>query len=116
VSAVVLAPATASLDRLPAGAEVQTYRAAHDVVAALTAARTFILVSDGLEPGDHASVATAIRAAGATVIEVQSVRWDGESHSDLTAACRGVVAGFGVGALVHLLDAVQPPVAEGRGR
>jgi 3-dehydroquinate dehydratase len=48
----------------------------------------------------------AIRAAGAQVVEVRFTRWDGEEHSEVSAACRGVIAGFGmegVAAAVGLL-------------
>ncbi len=65
-----------------------------------------VLVSDTIPADRHAVVASAVRAAGYPVIEVQSRPWRGEEHSLLTAACRGVVAGFGaagVGAAVRAL-------------
>jgi hypothetical protein len=107
VTTIVLAPASLSIDGLPGAIEVRRYRDVEDVVAALESAGSCILLSDGLAPENHPRVAAAIRAAGATVIEVQSLRWDGETHSELTAACRGVIAGFGAGAGINrALEAV----------
>jgi 3-dehydroquinate dehydratase len=54
-----------------------------------------VFVSDGIPADRLAVVAGSVRGAGYPVIEVQSHPWRGEEHSPLTAACRGVIAGFG---------------------
>lgn len=67
---------------------------------------TAVLVSDGLAAGTESVVAAAIRLRGQPVIEVRAGRWDGVSPSPLSAACRGVISGFGVAgvtAAAHLL-------------
>lgn len=55
-----------------------------------------VLLSDGLADADLAVVGAATKARGAPVIEVRSGRWDGETQSPVSAACRGVISGFGV--------------------
>lgn len=57
-----------------------------------------VLWSDGLA-ADDAELVEAIRARGAPVIELRSQRWDGFTASPLSAACRGVISGFGANGL-----------------
>jgi 3-dehydroquinate dehydratase len=86
---------------------IARYRNAPDLIAAL--AGTFecaVLWSDGLHGSELEAVATAVRECERPVIEVESERWDGFSHSPLSAACKGVISGFGfagVEAAAHLL-------------
>lgn len=82
-------------DGLPDGVELRRYAAA-DVIAALAAADgDVVLCADGIDVADLADVAAAVRDAPGTVVEVRSAPWDGETHSPLSAACAGVIAGFG---------------------
>ncbi len=46
----------------------------------------------------------AIRERTAPCIEVRLASWDGESHSPISAACRGVISGFGVGGLARAAE------------
>jgi 3-dehydroquinate dehydratase len=99
VNVTVFAPPSTELPALPAGADVVRYATARELVAGLREGMRAVIVTDGLSGGD--AVAHAIRTLGASAIEVQSQRWDGETHSELTAACRGVIAGFGAGAVAY---------------
>lgn len=91
---------------VPEGVELPANAATADVQLAplagavpLLAAGGFdgaVLLSDGLEGEALAQLSAAVRQAGKPVIEVQSQRWDGFTHSPLTGACKGVIAGFGV--------------------
>ncbi len=103
MSVSVFAPPTAALPTLPADVKVVRFGTAHELVAALRGPENIVLVSDGLRGGD--AVAHAIRTAGVTVIQVQSEKWDGEEHSALTAACKGVIAGFGLSAVAYAISA-----------
>ena len=67
-----------------------------------------MLASDGLAPAGEAAVAAAIVRAGVRVIEVRAARWDGRTHSALSAACRGVISGFGIVAGVKAAVALTP--------
>jgi len=105
---IVIAP----MDRVhevPAkGAAIAPYTTAEEVVAALRGEfAAAVLVSDGLPADKLEEVAKAIRAASAPVVEVQSARWDGESHSPVSAACRGVIAGFGLSGVREALRVVS---------
>jgi 3-dehydroquinate dehydratase len=64
--------------------------------AVRAAAGPVVVWSEGLAAGEEAEVAAAVRSLGADCIEVRPERWDGESPSGLSAACRGVISGFGV--------------------
>lgn len=104
---LVLVPAAEANVRGVTGAAIVPYASAAEVVEALaSAAGPVVLWSDGVEAAERDAVARAIRAAGVSCIEVQAARWDGFSHSAISGACRGVIAGFGaagVGAAVALL-------------
>ena len=94
---LVLVPHSMTLPgTLPDGAELVSYRTAVDAVVALKAGSgPAVILSDGLRDSAEA-VSFAIKSSGRSCIEVQSERWDGETESPLSAACRGVIAGFGV--------------------
>ena len=105
---LVLWPAHVPAPPLPDGCEVHGYATAAEVVAVLgEAAGSVVLCSDGLAANDLGVVAEAlVTVDGTTIIEVQHERWDGETHSPVSAACAGVIAGFGpsgVAAAVALL-------------
>ncbi len=70
-----------------------------------------VLVSDGLAGQELAAAAEAVRQCGRPVIEVRSERWDGTTRSPLSAACRGVISGFGpagLGTAVSLAREICP--------
>ncbi len=93
---VLLPAASAAAQSLPPGTPVVPYTNAVDVIVTLRASSgDVVLDSDGLGEDTLASVAAALRARSGTCIEVRARAWDGESHSPLSAACRGVISGFG---------------------
>lgn len=93
---LALLPVGVPAPDLPNGVALLRYAAATDVVAALAGADGgAVLCSDALDAADLADVAAAVRAAPGPVVEVRSAPWDGETHSPLSAACAGVIAGFG---------------------
>lgn len=71
------------------------YATLSDVLDALRGDDPAVLCSDGFREGWLEPVAAAIRERGAPVIEVRSERWDGVTQSPVSAACRGVISGFG---------------------
>lgn len=94
--ALVLVPAGFDPGPLPPGAAVHTYGGVSTVVAALRATDApAVICSDALSGDDLALVAAAVGHRAGQCIEVRSAGWDGEAHSPLAAACRGVVSGFG---------------------
>ena len=64
-------------------------------------------------PGEQvAFVREAIRESGRPCIEVRPEAWDGQTPSPLSAACRGVISGFGahgILAAVEFLRSEVPP-------
>lgn len=106
---LVLAPADPPV-ALPAGVALIPCAGLADLEAALAAPgyTAAVLVTDGLPPEALPFAAEAVRRAGIPVIEVRAQRWDGGTFSAVSAACRGVISGFGalgVGAAVALLQA-----------
>jgi hypothetical protein len=91
----VLVIAAGTVPAIPEGCGLVTPGSAGDVVESLRGhAAGAVLVSDGLPASWLPLVEAAVRGARFPVIEVTSVGWDGITHSPLTSACRGVVAGF----------------------
>ena len=79
-----------------------------DVLAALQQARAAaVIVTDGLPQSGLEAVAQAVRATGKPCVEVRSERWDGEAFSPVSAACRGVISGFGTDGLVAAVGLVE---------
>ncbi len=96
MTVLVLFPEGSPPGELPAGVEVVAYASADGLANAL--ARDFaaaVLVSDGLSADGLEQAAEAVRTCDRPVIEVRSERWDGATFSPLSAACRGVISGFG---------------------
>jgi hypothetical protein len=58
-----------------------------------------VVVSDGVDGAGLGALASGVRESGRMCIEVRSERWDGQSPSPLSEACRGVISGFGVEAV-----------------
>ncbi len=80
--------------------KVRGYRTFQDVLAALgTPADAAVLLSDLLDEQHGMIVAGAIRQSGRPTVEVRSERWDGQAFSPVSAACRGVISGFGLGGI-----------------
>ncbi len=79
-----------------AGTVLLTYGNAVDLIISLRAtANPAVIWSDGLEDDSLEAVAAAVRDHAGACIEVRSEGWDGERFSPLSAACRGVISGFG---------------------
>lgn len=96
---------------VPAGREAEVgridasfllpYGTALDLVVSLRAiSNPAVIWSDGLVEDSLDAVAAAVRDHAAPCIEVRSEKWDGQSFSVLSAACRGVVSGFGASGVI----------------
>ena len=98
---LVVVPASCSLPApLPDGVTVVRYNNPAEAAAAIAGGSgPAVILSDALNDPEG-SVASAVRTSGRSCIEVRSQRWDGETPSPLAAACRGVVAGFGVAGVI----------------
>lgn len=89
---------------LPAGAMTVAYETVGDAVTALGAAAVpAVLWSDGLPADGLELVAQAVRGRSGAVVEVRGEPWDGETFSPLSAACRGVISGFGAAGVAEAL-------------
>ena len=78
------------------GARVVAVSTLAEAIGALSAAAgPVVVVSDGMDDSCQDGLAVAIRARPEPAIEVRGERSDGVSHSPLSAACRGVISGFG---------------------
>jgi 3-dehydroquinate dehydratase len=81
------------------------FHTAFDAVVALRASEVpAVLVTDGLDSEDLDSLAGAIRERGGPCIEVRFGSWDGETHSAVSAVCRGVISGFGRDGVVRAIE------------
>lgn len=104
---LVILPAGLAPPPLPEGVEVRACGNSGEVAALLRqAGGDLVLCVDGLP--DAEVVAGAVRTVEGTVILVEAEAWDGETHSPVSAACAGVIAGFGIAgvsaAVALLLD------------
>ena len=102
---LVILPPADTPPPLPDGVEVRACATAAEVTAALDAATGDVVLCAGRLAGD-AAIANAVAAVAGTVIQVELESWDGETHSLVSAACSGVIAGFGtagIAAAVALL-------------
>jgi 3-dehydroquinate dehydratase len=97
-SIVVILASPRDLPGLPPDVEVLPAANAAQVAAILSSHDAAVLVSDEFVDAD--AVAAAVKAAGRPVIEVRAHRWDGETPSLVSAACRGVISGFGDAGIV----------------
>jgi 3-dehydroquinate dehydratase len=98
MNVVVIAPFenVRELDGLPEGVRIATYSGTDDLLKALRdSAGPAVLWSDSTPAGSLEAIAEAIRERAGPVIEVRRDRWDGETYSPLSGACRGVISGFG---------------------
>jgi len=109
MSILVLVPAGTVPGALPTGCDVVTYADGDDVARALAGPfDAAIILSDGLPGANLAIVAAAVSSCGRPVIEVRSEHWDGATHSPLSAACRGVISGFGLAGIGEAIRALVP--------
>ena len=95
----LLVPADRLLEvgHLP-GTVVLTYGNALDLVVTLRAtANPAVIWSDDVDEESLEAVAAAVRDRAGACIEVRGKGWDGQTLSPLSAACRGVISGFGAG-------------------
>ena len=74
---------------------VDNLEAVINVLEDSTTTSAFVIWSDELNPGETDGLAEAVRASGKRCIEVRAERWDGRTPSPLSAACTGVISGFG---------------------
>ena len=101
---VVVAPANFDIaDGIP----VVRYETAVDVLAALAARGDVVLVSDALAAAELEAIAATARTRMGQTIEVRSERWDGETQSPLSAACRGVISGFGASGVARAVEVLR---------
>ena len=104
MSILVLVPHSMALAVQSDQVDVVRYHTAVDAVVALKAGSgPAVVASDGLLDSADA-IAFAIKSSGRSCIEVRSQRWDGETESPLSAACRGVIAGFGPSGVTAAVD------------
>jgi hypothetical protein len=94
---LVVVPAAHAAEVAGPDVTVAGYSTIREAVEALrTPADAALLYSD-LPPESQRALAAAVKENGRPVIEVRGERWDGETQSELSAACRGVISGFGFG-------------------
>lgn len=97
VALLIPAARLPEVDHLP-GTVLLTYGNALDLVATLRAtANPAVIWSDDVDEESLEAVAAAVRDRQGACIEVRSGGWDGQTFSPLSAACRGVISGFGAG-------------------
>lgn len=107
---VVLAPTRHAHELPELGEEVRvvTYANLAEAVGALPDATVPAVVwSDGLFEDDPTEIAPFVRARAAATIEVRADRWDGRTPSHLSAACRGVISGFGVNGVKRAVELLR---------
>ena len=76
---------------------VMTYESSSHLASLLAAnnAVPAVILTSELSLDEQAEVADAIREHAVRAVEVRHERWDGFASSPLSAACRGVISGFG---------------------
>jgi len=80
---------------------VITYPTTEDALGALAIPHdALVIVTDALPEADLPRLAAAIRSNAKPAVEVRSQRWDGDAFSPISAACRGVISGFGPNGLL----------------
>ena len=99
---------------LPGVANIICKSAGEIVNAIASADAAVVLVSDLVAPAGLARVAEAVTRFNRPVIEVRSVAWDGVTNSPLSAACRGVISGFGADGVLAAVRLLQREAAEER--
>lgn len=95
VLVIVPAEVAEHLPVIPGGTIVPVTSTLDIVVSLKASPLPAVVCTDIISDGEAESVAAAIRDRTAPCIEVRLAAWDGESHSPIGAACRGVISGFG---------------------
>jgi 3-dehydroquinate dehydratase len=93
IAVIVAAPR--EISGLPVSAEVAWLADVSRMESVLNEHEAAVLVSDGFDDVASGRLAEVIGQTGRGVIEVRAQRWDGETPSPVSAACRGVISGFG---------------------
>jgi 3-dehydroquinate dehydratase len=107
---VVLAPARHAYELPDLGKDVRVVAYANlaEAIGALPdGAVPAVIWSDGLFEDDPTEIAPLVRARAAATIEVRADRWDGRTPSHLSAACRGVISGFGVDGVKRAVELLR---------
>ena len=105
---LVLISRLAGTITMPAGAMMVPFHTAFDAAVSLRATPApAVLVTDHLDAEDLDSLAAAIRERQGEVIEVRLSGWDGETHSPVSAVCRGVISGFGADGIVRAVELLR---------
>jgi len=108
VSVLLLLPAAAGEVTPPPRANPRVFATASEAAAALAADPSpAVILTDTVDAAAQETIAAALRAHPRPCIEVRSARWDGTSPSPLSAACRGVISGFGTHALATAVSLVS---------
>lgn len=95
VLVIVPAEAIAALPPLPATTLVPVTSTLDVVVSLKASPLPAVICTDTIAGEEAESVAAAIRERAAPCVEVRLAGWDGESHSPVSAVCKGVISGFG---------------------
>lgn len=99
---LVLIPRAAGTVTLPEGVMLVPFHTAFDAAISLRASNApAVLVTDGLDAEDLDTLAAAIKDRSGVCVEVRLSGWDGETHSPVSGACRGVISGFGADGVVR---------------
>lgn len=104
----VLVPTTVDI-ALPAGSELQEYRDTNDLVTRLgmlPIGTRVVLFHENLAVEEQERIAGTIRHHELDVVEVRGSGWDGFAPAPLSAACRGVISGFGAAGIGHAVTAL----------
>jgi 3-dehydroquinate dehydratase len=107
---VVLAPARHAYELPDLGKDVRVLAYANlaEAIGGLPdAAVPAVIWSDGLFEDGPTEIAPLVRARAAATIEVRADRWDGRTPSHLSAACRGVISGFGVDGVKRAVELLR---------
>ena len=67
----------------------------------------FVIWAEAVPGPDTGRLIDAIKASEHRCVEVRAERWDGRTPSPLSAACGGVISGFGVGGLLAAVRLVR---------
>jgi len=82
---------------MESGVQVETdFEVLLTTLANDTSALGFVIWADAVSVEDIPRLVDAVIASGRPCIEVRAERWDGRTPSPLSAACNGVISGFGV--------------------
>ncbi len=98
MSSVLVFVDTLTAARLGPGEQFTATTSLDEWLAALRAdpTRGYIVWAGAVPMSRVAEVVQTVAGRSSRCIEVRAERWDGHSPSPLSAACRGVISGFGL--------------------